>query len=105
MFDARERGDVRCVLSLMHPDIVATTIADGRTLRGIEEVGAYFTDLDASGQRIEVSARRLIVDGERVHVIGRIRTIASGRLVDSPAAWTFAVSGGLVVRVAPAPCA
>ncbi len=102
MFDARERGDIPCVLSLLHRDIVATTLADGCTLRGIDEVGAYFTQLSATGQRIEVTARRLIVDGERVRVIGRIRTIAAGRLVDSPAAWTFIVRDGLVASISPA---
>lgn len=101
MFDARERGDLACVLSLMHPDVVATTIADGCTYTGKEAVGAYFTQLRSSGQRIEVSARRLIADGERVRVIGRIRTIAAGRLVDSPAAWTFTVREGLVTRISP----
>ena len=104
LFDARERDDIAQVLDLMHPEIAVTTVADGCRLNGIAEVAAYFAQLRSSGDRVEVTARRLIPDGQRVRVVGRVRTITKGRLVDSPAAWTFEVLDGLVSRIAPAPC-
>jgi len=102
MFDARERGDVGGVLALMHPDIVATTIAGGRTYTGLEAVSDVFARLHTTGDRVEVTAQRLVPDGDRVGVFGRIRTITAGRLVDSPAAWTFTVCDGRLARIAPA---
>ena len=104
LFDAREQGDLARQLQLLHPDVVATTFADGRTLHGIAEVGAYFAQLQANGDRVEVTARRIVPEGHRVRVVGRMRTLTHGRLVDSPAAWTFEVLDGLVSRIAPAPC-
>ena len=103
LFDARERGDIAEIARHLHPDVVVTTIADGRTYRGIDEALGYFASLQKGPDRVEVSARRLVPEGDVVRVHGRIRTITRGRLVDSPAAWTFVIREGLVTRITPAP--
>ncbi|HWT95222.1 MAG TPA: hypothetical protein VN238_19655, partial [Solirubrobacteraceae bacterium] len=55
----------------------------------------------AAGVRVEIEPHRVEVAGELVHVVGRRRVFERGSLSDSPAAWTFTVRGGRVVRMEP----
>jgi len=103
LFEARRLGDVRSALALMHDDISALSVADGREYHGVEEVRAAFLEPGADGRRVEVDAHRLHAHGDDVVVHGRIRVVERGSLVDSPAAWRFPVREGRVSRIEPAP--
>ena len=92
LFAARERGDLRGVLDLLHPDVVATSA-----------VRASFAGDRTGDQRTEVDAHHLVADGDVVTVRGRIRVFRGGGLVDSPACWRFVVRAGRVLRIDPLP--
>jgi ketosteroid isomerase-like protein len=99
MFEARNAGDLRRVISLLDPDVEAVSTANG-TIRGIEGVREYFAAED-NGRRTEVMAHRIEADGDGVVAYGRIRVVDGGALADSPAAWRFVVRDGRVVRITP----
>jgi ketosteroid isomerase-like protein len=105
MFEARAAGDVRRVLALMDPDIVAVSTAEGRTLRGVPAIAGFFERERQGRVRTEVDAHRFVADGATVRVHGRVRVIEGGTMADSPAAWQFEVRDGRVVRIAPLPAA
>jgi ketosteroid isomerase-like protein len=90
------------MVALLDPDVEAVTLADGRVLRGADAVRAYLGDEDHGRRpRTEVEAHEVEAHGDRVDVRGRIRVIGSGRVTDSPAAWTFTVRAGRVVQIIP----
>ncbi len=101
LFERRRRGDVEGVLALLHEDIVATTVADGSVLRGIDRVCAYFAREHSGDRRTEVDAHQVETEGDVVTVRGRIRVFTAGCLTDSPACWRFVVRDGRVWRIDP----
>ena len=102
LFDARATGDVRRVMALMDPDVVAQAIAGGGVVQGSPALRAALADEGDGGRRVELDAHRFEAqpDGS-VHVFGRIRVIEGGRLTDSPGAWRFVVRRGRVASIAP----
>jgi ketosteroid isomerase-like protein len=99
VFEARNAGDLRRVVSLLDPDIEADTIVGG-TLRGIEAVREFLAAQD-NGRRTEVMAHRIEADGDGVIAYGRVRIVDGGALADSPAAWRFVVRDGRVLSITP----
>lgn len=92
IFEARATGDVRRVMALLDPDVVAEPAAD------------LFAQETATGRRLEAEAHRVEeVAAGVVHVHGRLRVITPGSLADSPAAWRFEVRRGRVSHIAPLP--
>jgi hypothetical protein len=107
LFDARAKRDLTLLLSLLSPDLQAETFADGEVVAGRDGARSYLdlrTGQDA-GCRTEVQAHRLLIEGDDVIAVGRIRVFEDGTLSDSPAAWRFTVKNGLVERIAPCPVA
>ena len=88
--------------ALLHPDVVVTTVAHGRTYVGKDEVCAYLWGDDPDGVRTDVDAQRMAADGDTVIVQGRIRVHDGAGFADSPAAWRVEVVDGLVRRIDPA---
>ena len=101
LFEARASGDVRRVLSLLHPEVEDEALTAHGVLHGRDEVRAELeAECAPGGVRVELAAHRVVADGERVLVLGRVRTIDHGRLADSPAAWALTVHDGLVATIA-----
>ena len=98
MLEARAAGDVDGTCLFLHPQIEAVT-STGATLSGIEAVRAHIV---RTGARTEVHAHRIELRDDDVVVYGRLRLVDAGSLVDSPAAWRFAVVDGKVRTITPA---
>ena len=102
LFALHAARDLDGVAALLHDDVVVTTVADGTTYVGKDEVCAYLWGDDPDGARTEVEAQRLTADGDTVLVQGRIRVHDGAGFADSPARWRVELAGGLVRRIDPA---
>lgn len=101
LLEARGAGDVTRVVTLLAPDVELQPSSGSPVLRGAHAVRANLHGELAAGVRVEIEPHRVEVDGEHVHVVGRRRVFERGSLSDSPAAWTFTVRAGRVVRMEP----
>ena len=101
LLEARGAGDVTRVVTLLAPDAELQASPEARVLRGAHAVRSHLYGELAAGVRVEIEPHRIEVSGDRVHVVGRRRVFERGSLSDSPAAWTFTVRAGRVVRMEP----
>jgi ketosteroid isomerase-like protein len=98
MFDARRWGRTDEVLALLDEDAVVLAKADGRLLRGLDQIRAYLTSI-AETRRVEVSATRLEASEDAVTVHGRLRVFSKRGMSDSPATWVVTVRDGRIRTV------
>ena len=101
LLEARGAGDVTRVVRLLAPDAELQPAPDAPVVRGAHAVRSHLHGELAAGVRVEIEPHRIAVCGDRVDVVGRRRVFERGSLSDSPAAWTFTVRGGRVVRMEP----
>jgi ketosteroid isomerase-like protein len=101
LLEARGAGDVTRVMTLLAPDVELQPAPGSPVLRGSHAVRTHLHGELATGVRVEIEPHRVEMEGDRVHVVGRRRVFERGALSDSPAAWTFTVRAGRVVRMEP----
>jgi ketosteroid isomerase-like protein len=74
-------------------------LADGRVLRGADEVRAFFRDQLAAGTGLKVRPSSFEADGEEVIVNGSLRVArATGGLSESQLSWTYRFRDGLLLE-------
>ena len=99
LWDAFARDGVEAVVHLVGEDAeLAPYTAEGRVLRGRQEVLEFFADRAASAGRLEVTPYSFEERGECVLVHGRVRESRPGRFAESQAWWVFDVRDGEVRR-------
>jgi ketosteroid isomerase-like protein len=101
-FDALEdegfEAALERLLSRAHHDVTFVPyLADGRVLRGIDEVRAFFQQQLAAGTGLTVRSSSFEEDGEEVIVNGSLRVArATGGLSESQLSWTYRFRDGLL---------
>jgi len=86
------------LLSRAHEDLeFHPYLADGRVLRGADEVRAFFREQLAAGTGLTVRTSSFEEDGEEVIVNGSLRVArATGGLSESQLSWTYRFRDGLL---------
>jgi ketosteroid isomerase-like protein len=80
--------------------------AEGRTLRGHEEVRGFFHEREAAGATLHASPWSFEESGEHVVVSGSIRVQrADGSIADAQLRWTYGFRDGLIRHAGFAPLA
>jgi SnoaL-like domain len=64
-------------------------LAQGRVLRGREELRSFWESFEDDGAQIRAGAYSVIEDGDSVVVNGWVRTIRDGRLADTQSRWVY----------------
>jgi ketosteroid isomerase-like protein len=101
-FEALEEEGVEAalerLLSRAHEDLeFHSYLAEGRVLRGPDEVRAFFREQLASGTALTVRPSSFDEDGEEVIVNGSLRVArATGGLAESQLSWTYRFRDGLL---------
>ena len=86
------------LLSRAHEDLeFHSYLAEGRVLRGADEVRAFFREQLAAGTGLTVRPSSFEEDGEQVIVNGSLRVArATGGLSESQLSWTYRFRDGLL---------
>jgi hypothetical protein len=63
--------------------------AQGRVLRGREELRSFWESFEDDGAQIRAGAYSVTEDGDSVMVNGWVRTIRDGRLADTQSRWVY----------------
>jgi ketosteroid isomerase-like protein len=97
LWDAFNAGGVEGVLELTDPDTVwQPHSAEGRTLRGHDDLRAWFAELEDRGARIVAYADSYESVEGHVLVHGRLRLEDFRSVSDANLWWLFGVAGGRV---------
>ena len=103
-FALHQQGETARMLDLVHPEVewVLMTIRPGEVLRGRDEARVFLDEI--ADEFIELVAEEFTpVDGERVVVEGRRRTIDDDRILrDDPMILALVFRDGLLWRSTPA---
>jgi ketosteroid isomerase-like protein len=88
------------LLSRAHEDVeFLPYLADGRVLRGADEVRAFFRDQFTAGTGLTVRSTSIEEKGEEVIVNGSLRvTRGSGGLSETQLSWTYRFRDGLLLE-------
>jgi len=87
-------GGVEALLAHVDDDAEWAPHAEGRVLRGAEELRAFWADVAARGERREATLYRLERHGDAVVASGALRVVRDGHLTESQLAWVHAFVGG-----------
>ena len=95
------------LLAHSHPDLeLRPYSADGRTLRGHEEVRRFFRENTSGGRSVHAIAFSFSEEDGAVVVSGSIRVHrGDGSIADATLRWTFGFSGDRIAHVVFAPLA
>jgi hypothetical protein len=89
---------VEALLAVCHPGVeLRPYFADGRTLRGADEIRAYFTDREASGASLHASPWSFEEHSDEVVVSGFIRVQRDdGSIADAQLRWCYRFRDDLI---------
>jgi ketosteroid isomerase-like protein len=105
VFEAFTQRDVPALLGLVTPDVeffarTADIAQGGAPYVGYEGMRQYMRDVGKVWRELRVIPQAFRSEGDRVLVTGRVYARDhGGSIIDSPAAWIFAVEGDLVALV------
>ena len=75
--------------------------ADGATLRGVDELRAFYARIASEGGKVEAKAYSFSESGNAVIVEGWVRvTRAGGRLADAQVRWAYTFRDGKIISAA-----
>ena len=96
---------MEAILARSHPDLELRPYSgEGRTLRGAEEVRAFWRDRLADGGSVHVMPFGFEERGEVVVVTGSIRvTRGDGSIADAQVRWTYGFRGDKIANAEFAP--
>ena len=96
---------IEALLALSHPDVeLSPYFADGRTLRGADEVREFFSERRASGANLHASPWRFEEHGDDVIVSGSIRVHRDdGSIADAQLSWCYSFRGDRIANARFAP--
>jgi uncharacterized protein len=103
-FEAFSRRDVEGLIQACAPDIefhlpTARLTRVGLPYRGHDGVRASLRDVARVWSELRLEPREFHEAGDLVVASGRVYAWGAGRVIDTPASWTWRMRDGLAVRV------
>jgi len=98
-FRLLEAGDRERMLDLFDEEFEGRPLSAGRTISGRADARAFLDEATSGQSALDATAVRFERNGRgQVGVFGRLRVRRPEGIVDTPAAWIYWISDGLIVR-------